>query len=166
MKRLILIRHAKSSWSSGVADDQSRPLNDRGRGAALKVGKWLKTGGYLPDQVLSSNATRCIQTWEGMAGILACSPAVSLHDSLYLAGAAEMLARLRTATGNTVLMLAHMPGIGEFARELRRDPPPMHEAFGKYPTAAVTLLDFRIESWADVQMGTGKFIAFEVPRNM
>ena len=62
------------------------------------------------------------------------------------------------------MMLGHMPGIGEFARDLRRDPPPAHEAFRKYPTGAVTVLDFKVESWADVQMGTGKFEAYTAPR--
>ncbi len=164
MKRLILIRHAKSSWSSGAADDQTRPLNDRGRLAAGKVGNWLKAEGYVPDQVLSSNATRCAQTWEGIAPALETSPEVSFQAALYLAGPQAMLSTLHPATGNTVLMLGHMPGIGEFARDLRRDPPPAHEAFRKYPTGAVTVLNFKVESWADVQMGTGKFVAYTAPR--
>lgn len=164
MKRLILIRHAKSSWSSGAADDQSRPLNDRGRAAAVKVGNWLKADGYIPDQVLSSNATRCAQTWEGIAPALEASPDVSFEEALYLAGPQAMLAALQSATGNTVMMLGHMPGIGEFARDLRRDPPPAHEVFRKYPTGAVTVLDFKAEGWADVQMGSGKFIAYTAPR--
>ncbi len=164
MKRLILIRHAKSSWSSGAADDQSRPLNDRGRAAAGKVGNWLKNEGYVPDQVLSSNATRCAQTWEGMAPALGATPDVSFEEALYLAGPQAMLAALHAATGNTVMMLGHMPGIGEFARDLRRDPPPAHEAFRKYPTGAVTVLDFKVNGWADVQVGSGKFVAYTAPR--
>ena len=164
MKRLILIRHAKSSWSSGAADDQSRPLNDRGHAAAVKVGNWLKGEGYIPDQVLSSNATRCAQTWEGIAPALDANPEVSFQDALYLAGPQAMLDALHAATGNTVLMLGHMPGIGEFARDLRRDPPPAHEASRKYPTGAVTVLDFKVERWADVQMGTGKFVTYTAPR--
>jgi phosphohistidine phosphatase len=164
MKRLILIRHAKSSWSSGAADDQSRPLNDRGHAAAGKVGNWLKAEGYVPDQVVSSNATRCVQTWEGMAAALGGSPDVSLQEDLYLAGPQAMLAALQMATGDSVLMLGHMPGIGEFARGLRRDPPPAHDAFRKYPSGAVTVLDFKVDSWSQVQMGTGKFIAYTAPR--
>ena len=165
MKRLILIRHAKSSWSSGAADDQSRPLNDRGRAAAMKVGNWLKDAGYIPDQVLSSNATRCAQTWEGMAPALG-NPAVGFDEGLYLAGPAAMLAALQAARGETVMMLGHMPGIGEFARDLRRDPPPAHDAFRKYPSGAVTVLDFKAECWAEVQMGMGKFVAYIAPRDL
>ena len=166
MKRLILIRHAKSSWSSGASGDKSRPLNDRGRAAALKVGKWLKAEGFIPDQILSSSATRCVQTWEGLQQSLEANPDTHFEDNLYLAGPSEMLAALQTATGNSVLMLGHMPGIGEFARDLRRDPPPAHEAFSKYPTGAATVLEFKAESWSDVQMGTGKFIAYTAPRDL
>jgi len=166
MKRLILIRHAKSSWSSGAADDKSRPLNDRGRAAALKVGNWLKEAGYMPDQVLSSSATRCAETWAGVNQTLGASIESDFLDALYLADAATMLSTLQSASGDTVVMLGHMPGIGEFARSLRRDPPPAHEAFNKYPTGAVTVLDFKTDSWADVQMGSGKFAAYVAPREL
>lgn len=166
MKRLILIRHAKSSWSSGAADDQSRPLNDRGHAAAAKVGNWLKGEGYIPDQVISSNATRCAQTWEGIAPALEASLEAGLQEALYLAGPQAMLSALQAATGNTVMMLGHMPGIGEFARGLRRDPPPAHDAFRKYPSGAVTVLDFKADSWVDVQMGMGKFVAYIAPRDL
>ena len=128
------------------------------------MGDWLKREGYIPDQVLSSNATRCAQTWDGIAPALDANPDVSFQETLYLAGADDMLANLQTATGNTVMMLGHMPGIGEFARDLRRDPPPAHDAFRKYPCGAVTVLDFKVENWADVQMGTGKFVAYTAPR--
>lgn len=167
MKRLILIRHAKSSWSSGASDDQSRPLNDRGRAAAAKVGNWLNAQGYLPSQVMSSNAARCAETWEGIAPMLSNSPEeVSFQSELYLAGPQTMLEALKAAKQDTVLMLGHMPGIGEFARDLRRDPPPAHEAFSKYPTCAVTVLDFKAENWSEVQMGTGKFVAYAAPRDL
>ncbi len=166
MKQLILIRHAKSSWSSGASGDKTRPLNARGHMAARKVGAWLSAEGYPPDQVLSSSATRCIQTWDGLSEALGSHAQISFHDSLYLANPEAMLTALQGATGERVLMLGHMPGIGEFARDLRRDPPPAHEAFQKYPTGAVTVLEFKADSWADLRMGSAKFIAFIAPRSL
>jgi len=166
MKRLILIRHAKSSWSSGASADKSRPLNDRGRAAATKVGAWLNKMGYMPDEVISSNATRCVQTWDGISEILGKDAAVRLEDGLYLASAGTMLAHLQNASGSVVLMLGHMPGIGDFARELRRDPPPAHETFQKYPTGAVTVLDFKVDSWAEILNGTAKFVDYIAPREL
>ena len=71
MKRLILIRHAKSSWSSGASSDKTRPLNERGNLAAGKVGGWLGANGYAPDEVISSSATPIgISSWESRALIL------------------------------------------------------------------------------------------------
>ncbi len=166
MKRLILIRHAKSSWSSGANADKSRPLNDRGRAAATKVGAWLNKQGYLPDQVISSNAARCVETWAGVSEILGKDATVQFEDGLYLASAATMLTHLQSAAGDIVLMLGHMPGIGEFARDMRRDPPPAHEAFQKYPTGAVTVLDFKADSWAEVLSGSGKFVDYIAPRDL
>jgi len=166
MKRLILIRHAKSSWSSGASADKSRPLNDRGRAAATKIGAWLNKQGYMPDQVISSSAKRCTQTWEGISELLGKDADIRFEDVLYLANAKTMLTQLQTAEGAVVLMLGHMPGIGEFSRDLRRDPPPAHETFQKYPTGAVTVLDFKMESWGDVLMGTGKFVDYIAPREL
>ncbi|MCF6305046.1 MAG: histidine phosphatase family protein [Rhodobacteraceae bacterium] len=166
MKRLILIRHAKSSWSSGASADKSRPLNDRGRAAATKIGAWLNKQGYMPDEVISSSATRCAQTWDGISEILGKDADLRFDDTLYLASAHTMLKQLQTASGDAVMMLGHMPGIGEFARDLRRDPAPAHETFQKYPTGAVTVLDFKVDNWADVLMGTGKFVDYVAPREL
>jgi len=166
MKTLILIRHAKSSWSSGASDDKNRPLNARGVLAAAKIGTWLGGKGYLPDEVISSSATRCAETWENINRALNASPALRFENALYHASPEVMLTTLQSATGSTVMMLGHMPGIGEFARDLRRDPPPMHASFSKYPTAATTVLTFKIENWADLQMGTGKTIDYVEPKSL
>ena len=57
-RRLILMRHAKSSWDNPFAEDHQRPLNGRGKRSAKAIGEWLRAQGYLPDQILSSSATR------------------------------------------------------------------------------------------------------------
>ena len=85
---------------------------------------------------------------------------------LYLATDAEMLDTLRTATGETVLMIGHMPGIGDLARGLRQDPPPAHSLFAKYPTGAATVLDFQIDDWADAQFGSARFEAYVAPADL
>ncbi len=166
MKRLILIRHAKSSWSSGASADKSRPLNGRGRAAATKLGTWLNQKGYMPDEVVSSSAIRCVQTWSGISEILGKDAKTRFEDNLYLAGGGTMLQQLQSSVGDVVMMLGHMPGIGEFARDLRRDPPPAHEAFQKYPTGAVTVLDFKAENWGEVSNGSGKFVDYVTPREL
>ncbi len=164
MKTLILIRHAKSSWSSGVDSDKQRPLNGRGRKAAADVGGWLAAHDYAPDEVISSSATRCAETWAGINAILESDAPVRFEDALYMADDTTMLEVLHGASGDTVVMLSHMPGIGEFARDLRRDPPPHHEAFSKYPSGAVSIFEFKADNWTDVQMGTGKRVQYVEPR--
>jgi len=166
MKRLILVRHAKSSWSDQNLEDKSRPLNDRGQEAAIKIGRWLAAQGLQPDQVISSTATRCRETWDGIAKGLAPVADVAFQDFLYLASDQEMLEVLHTATGQTVLMLGHMPGIGDFARDLRQDPPPMHDLFRKYPTGSVTVLNLHIDDWAQVHYGDADFASFVTPDDM
>jgi len=166
MKRLILIRHAKSSWSEPGLSDRDRPLNARGRTAAEKIGRWLADNGHAPGQVLSSPARRCRETWERIAAQLNAPPEPELIDRLYLADPDEMLATLKAAAEGSVVMLGHMPGIGEFARALRRDPPPRHDIFRKYPTGGMLILDFAADSWESILPGTGRLVAWITPRTL
>jgi phosphohistidine phosphatase len=166
MKKLMIMRHAKSSWSHQGLIDKDRPLNARGQDAARKIGQWMATANLVPDQVISSTAQRCRQTWQGVASRLSNDIAVRFEDRLYMAGAGEMLKILQSASGDTVLMLGHMPGISAFASGLRRDPPPMHETFQKYPTGAVTVLEFRVDDWQDAQNNLGIFVAYKSPRDL
>jgi len=166
MKQLILTRHAKSSWDSPDLADKDRPLNARGHEAAQKIGQWLAKQGYCPDQVLCSTAQRCRETWDDIRPALKGSPKAAYVDLLYLASDADMLEVLQTATGDTVMILGHMPGIGSFATDLRRDPPPLHGSFSKYPTAATTVLEFNVEDWGQARLGLGKFVDYVTPRDL
>lgn len=118
MKRLILTRHAKSSWDDPLTPDHDRPLNERGKAAAADLGQWLASRGYIPDEVLCSDALRTRKTWSGIAPALPGTPVLELKPALYHAGPDVMLAVLRHATGNTVMMIGHNPGIAEFAARL------------------------------------------------
>jgi len=166
MKRLILVRHAKSSWSDQSVDDKDRPLNDRGRAAAIKAGKWLAAQGLQPDQVISSTANRCRETWDGIAEGLGPVENIAFQDLLYLAGEQDLLDLLHTASGDTILMLGHMPGIGDFAREMRQDPPPLLDRFRKYPTGAVTVLRLHMDDWSEAGFGDADFETFATPDEM
>lgn len=164
-KRLILIRHAKSSWDNTALADHERPLNKRGRGAAADVGAWLASRGYIPDEVISSDAERTRETWEGIAAALPSAPAPRYTAKLYAAAADTMLAVLRHATGDMVLMLGHNPGIAEFAHRLVARAP-LNPEFQKFPTAATLVVEFPIDTWADLAWGTGAPDDFIVPREI
>ncbi|MBR9842681.1 MAG: histidine phosphatase family protein [Rhodobacteraceae bacterium] len=159
--KLILSRHAKSSWKHGDLSDHDRPLNKRGRASAEAIGHWLRKKGFSPDTVLSSTSERTRETYD----LMGFEAKPDFTRSLYLASAPVMLDTLRKASGETVLMLGHNPGTGEMAERLAKKLP-KHSRFLDYPTCATTVFEFQAESWADVRFGEGKVLAFTVPRDL
>jgi len=164
-KRLILTRHAKSNWDDPNLPDHDRPLNDRGKAAAADLGDWLASRGYIPQQVLCSDALRTRKTWSGIAPALPGAPVPDLKPALYNAGPDVMLAVLRHAHADTVMMIGHNPGIAEFAHRLLASDP-LHPAFQRYPTGATLVAEFAIPSWSEAAFGTAVALDFIVPREL
>ena len=162
MKRLILMRHAKSDWSGDV-DDAERPLNDRGQRSAVALGHWLRANDYLPDAVLCSTATRTRQTLAGLA--LPEDVPTRFTAELYLATHRAILEVMREAEGQTVLMLGHNPGLSITAAELVTAPPD-HPQFDKYPTGATLVADLPVDRWAEAGWGSAMVRDFVVPREL
>jgi len=165
MKRVILMRHAKSSWANSGQADHDRPLNARGRKAATKLGHWLRDNRYIPDQVISSTATRCAETWGQLEQVLQSSLQPAFAHSLYNAHVGTLLSTLQAARGDTVLILAHNPTIAAFAQELLKVVP-NSDNFFRYPTAATTLIDFEIKDWAELQLRSGQLHSFVMPNEL
>ena len=166
MKKLTLMRHAKSSWADSDIPDVDRTLGERGRKAADLLGKWLETSGHAPDQVIVSSAARCQETWELVSASLSKMPTVITEAALYMASPDEILDIIRkTATGDNVMVIAHMPGIGSLARALRVDPAPAHTAFDKYPTGGTTVLEIQGE-WATLDYGTTHLDTYITPADL
>ncbi len=162
---LILTRHAKSDWGSPALRDFDRPLNKRGRASAVAVGTWLAGKGYRPDSVIVSGARRTVETWEHMAPAFDPEPPSEADRSLYEASAETILSVLREATVPAVMLIAHNPGIGEFANRAVVTPPD-HWRFHDYPTCATTVMRFHRESWRDAGWGEAEVIDFTVPRDL
>lgn len=162
MKRLILMRHAKSDWSAGAADID-RKLNARGRRSAAAVGEWLRVEDIIPDQVLCSSAARTQETLELLK--LPDGLSTRLTRDLYLAEPDAMVDLLRSASGDCLLMLAHNPGSAIVARMLIAEAP-QNDNFIRFPTCATLVLDFEIDVWGDLHKGTGKLVHFIVPREL
>lgn len=110
-RRLIVLRHAEAEPDGDGNGDHGRPLHDRGRRDAARVGMRLRELGWLPQVVVSSDATRTRQTWQHMAAALG-TPAVTFTRDLYLMGIEEIRAALReqSAEVETVMVLGHNPG--------------------------------------------------------
>tara|TARA_R110002096_G_scaffold14582_2_gene50634 strand:- start:44948 stop:45448 length:501 start_codon:yes stop_codon:yes gene_type:complete len=165
MKRLILTRHQKSSWDNLTATDHNRHLNDRGREGCELIGAWLLEHKYIPDQVIASTATRCVETWEGIGIAMGCDAPVTYESGLYHSPPAVILKHLQDCDGDTVLLTAHNPGIGEFAYRIGSNPPD-HKRFFGYPSGATTIVDFDVKSWADIDFGMGTIQSFIIPSEL
>jgi phosphohistidine phosphatase len=163
-KRLILIRHAKSSWDAPF-DDHARILNDRGRKAASAIGGWLRSKGYLPDTIYSSDAARTRETAERVVAALGSAPAIHFQDNLYHAQPATLMRVLQRAEGDTIALVAHNPGIAFFAEEIVAKAP-AHRRFNDYPTCATLVCDFPINNWAEAVSRSGQVVDFVVPKDL
>jgi phosphohistidine phosphatase len=174
VKRLLLLRHAKSSRDNPKLDDHERPLNERGRADAPRMGAYMLKKKYVPQLVLCSTALRTVETLELARGEWGASPKSKFLDSLYLATANAMLNIIRSAPGNvdTLLVVGHNPGVEECAAALmgQGETPAECETQDmmdeKFPTAALAVMDFDISTWKDVAQDEGKIVTFTRPADL
>lgn len=163
MRTLLLLRHAKSDYPSGV-DDHGRPLAPRGIREAGLAGEWLRAEAPPIDAVLCSTATRTRQTLE-RAGIAA---PVSFVDRIYDATPGIVLAEINGVTDDvqTLLVIGHEPVMSGLALALaddRSDAGVVAEIESKYPTSALALL--RVSTpWRELELGGASLTGFHIPR--
>jgi phosphohistidine phosphatase len=163
-KRLILIRHAKSSWDAPF-DDHARTLNDKGRAGAAAVGDWLRNNGYSPDAIYCSDAARTRETTDVIVGALGISPEITLKANMYHGQPTTLMRVLKQAAGDTVALVAHNPGIAYFAEEIVAAAPD-HSRFFEYPTCSTLVCDFPINDWAEAVPRSGQVVDFVVPKDL
>ena len=143
-RTLLLMRHAKSSWTHAV-DDHDRPLNKRGLRDAPTMANRLADLDLVPDLVLASTAVRARTTAEMVHEAIAAEASLTLDSSLYLPSVDDITEALACLAGESrcVLLVAHNPGVTSAVHAFSR----AHE---EMPTAAVAVIDFEIEAWADL----------------
>ena len=120
-RRLIVMRHAKSSWKEPYGSDHERPLKGRGQREAARVAEEIFDSGWSPDRVFSSDSTRTQETWACMTGGFSTPlPPVHFTRDLYHTGLDALKVHLRTLEPvvNTVLVLGHNPGWEEVVERL------------------------------------------------
>ena len=162
MRRVMLLRHAKSDWS-GSMRDHDRPLTPRGRKAAPRMGHFMAQHALIPDQVLVSSAVRTRQTWELVQVELNASTAVRYDERIYEASAERLLSVIREtqAEAGSLLLVGHNPGLEELAGMLVA--PGAGEGpqlAAKFPTTALAVIDFAVAGWADIGRGGGRLDRF------
>ena len=170
MRQLLLLRHAKSSWDEATLSDHARPLNARGRRAALAMAGEMRDLGLVPEVVLVSSARRTLQTLEALQPIEG-APIVEVMDALYLAPWAGLLEALRRVpeTARSALLIGHNPGLHDLALALAgpaaASGPTVQRLAEGYPTGA--LAEFAVaSSWHDLAAGGGRLLRFLCPRDL
>lgn len=157
MKTLLIMRHAKSDWSTAGADFD-RPLNKRGRRDVPLLARLLASLEERPRLILSSPAARARETAEGLSAALN-SCALAFDPRLYLAPPQTLGAVLGEQDDrcDPLLVIAHNPGLEEWLALLCG-------AGGHLPTAGLAALQVEAERWSEVRPGQGRLQWFFVPR--
>jgi phosphohistidine phosphatase len=145
MKTLLLLRHAKSSWAEPGMPDHDRPLNERGKRAAPRVGQLVKAHGLRPDLILSSTARRARKTAEKVAHHCGYAGEIELSPALYQAQPADCLRSLQEVSDEhrCVLLVGHNPTLEELLAQLTGQPESL-------PTAALAVVEFPIDTWQEL----------------
>lgn len=161
MKRITLIRHAKSSWDSPELDDFERPLNNRGISDALEMGKRMKTQNIIPDKIIVSPALRAMSTAK-LIGEQLGVPADNIikEPSIYDANPGDLLRIIGDLpdTLNHVFLIGHNPALQFIVQFF------MGRTIIKFPTCAVFSLEFPTDSWGNIKPERAKILFFDSPK--
>lgn len=170
MRRLMLLRHAKTETDSASGRDIDRRLDNRGLADARDTSRWLSEQSVRPDRVLVSPATRARQTWDIVAEALSPSPAAQEVEALYAASVAQLLDAIHRHGGNaaTLMLVAHNPGLHELALSLieTNTSQSLRALQENFPTSAVAIIDFDLENWKDVHFQSGRLADLVTPKTL
>ena len=168
MRRLILLRHAKTERDAPSGRDIDRQLDERGMQDARGVGQWLARNNYTPDLAWVSTALRAQQTWDIMSKSFTTSRAEP-RDELYSADAGDLL-KIIHAAGTTdpkvLMVVAHNPALHELALALisAGETAGLRALAANLPTAGVIVIDFATDDWDDVGFRKGALERFVSPK--
>jgi phosphohistidine phosphatase len=172
MRRLMLLRHAKTETDSPSGRDQDRRLDDRGRHDAAEIGGWIGRHPPFPGLVLVSTAVRAHQTWEiareAMKDLVP-EPRVELLPELYGADPAELLQAVHAAASadpKTLLVVGHNPGMHELALALAGsgDDAGRKALSDNLPTSGLAIFEFSVDDWGDVAFRRGRLARLVSPK--
>lgn len=159
MLQLLVMRHAKSDWTGDFAEDHDRPLAPRGVKAANLIGRFLAASGHGPDTVLASTAVRARETADRLmeAGGFSC-PVISTRDlyGTHPSGALEIVAD--RAELPRLLIVGHEPTWSGLVSLLTGG------GRVRMPTAATACVEFPVDDWHDVTVGSGQLRWLVTPK--
>ena len=155
MKRIALLRHAKSDWDAGASSDFDRPLSEEGRAAATAMGRYIHRACGEFTHALVSPARRCRETFEAACEEYRHAPDTLFEDSLYLASSGTLLNLLQSQddSWDDVLLVGHNPGLTFLTLDLIRPGENVEDReriAAKFPTAGFVELACDVEHWGQV----------------
>jgi phosphohistidine phosphatase len=161
MKRLYVLRHAKSSWDDASLADYDRPLNDRGLETAPFMGRLMRERGYLPDAVLSSPASRARTTAKLASEAAGGRSPILFDERIYEASPQTLVKVLSTVDDNasSAMVVGHNPGMEGLVRFLTGETAAM-------PTAGLAVMDLDIENWNKIDQLSGKLVEVLRPKEV
>jgi phosphohistidine phosphatase len=172
MRRLMLLRHAKTENDAPSGRDRDRELDKRGRGDAAEIGAWIGRHPPFPDSVLVSPAVRARQTWdiawEAMKDLVP-KPRVELVPDLYGADPSQFLQIIREASAadpRRLMLVGHNPGMHELALALAGSGggAGRRALADNLPTSGLAVFDFAVDDWGDVAFRRGQLMLFVTPK--
>lgn len=170
MPRLLLLRHAKSSWGDASLDDFDRPLNSRGRAAAPQIGRYMARNNLVPDRILCSSSRRTRETLADLLPEFRGEQCVRFLDDLYHESEYDYVGLIRNHGGSAeiLLVIGHNPATHDTALSLiGRGPDELIDRIEtKYPTAALSVIDFNGTSWQEITPHGGQVVDFIRPRDL
>lgn len=161
MKRLFLLRHGKAGLGS---TDFNRPLAPRGESDAFWLGQYLMKNDLWPDRVFCSSAARAQGTFNHLQQGVNRPLVAEYRDDLYLASPSlitKIIHRLSPDI-SSVMIIAHNPGLSELFQQLHQSPS-QNKHSQKYPTCALAILDFKVQSWKDMKSNLGQLYRLVIP---
>jgi len=161
MKKLYIVRHAKSSWSDASLSDFERPLNSRGEKDAPLMGEILKKKGILPDLVISSSAKRALTTAKIISEKIGYSKKkIEKDTNIYHAGLRNMISIINEVSNDvqSLMIFGHNPTFTQLINVLANYDLP------NLPTCAVVEIECLVNNWQALTAGTGKVVNYEYPK--
>jgi phosphohistidine phosphatase len=171
MLRLMLLRHAKSSWASPGPVDIERPLSTRGKRAAEAIAETMRERALLPDLILCSPAKRTRETLARVQKVIGDKCPVEIVNELYEPAAGDYRVPIARhgGTAATLLVIGHNPVIQATALSLAASgEAEVRRALArKMPTAALAVIDFpKMARWADLTSAEGSLATFITPSGL
>jgi phosphohistidine phosphatase len=167
MRRLMLLRHAKTERPEAGQRDRDRKLTKRGRADAPLIGAYMARHGLIPDVALVSPATRAQETWELVAPAFVTPPRLVTEGRIYNASAEALIELIGETRGaHSLVVVGHNPGLQDVAVRLMvsGDVEARERVSEKLPTAGLVVIDLAFDDWSRLPRHAGRLERFVTPR--